>query len=322
MNDKEKEQITELWIDKINEFISKLDINDYLKKQLYNALMSQKELIKSGVITDEIFGTTSFGTKSSEKFYNECFSFINYLYKIMETKGLEYFEFGIEYALNNDSNQSFIDNFLRFIVITNYDDIEVIEDINVDSILNQINDYNAAQGSVRAYLGGFLLCDLSQFSAHKDENGNLYLDFYNFHSRKNMTRTKIGTLLIRKILHRLIYDNKLCDFSLGSVWVMKNNSLGKKFYEKLGFRFLGPSGEFVDYDYYDDCIKVKREDYPNLTEIEFDKLRKKMGGNFCVIIPSQEKQTILDRDFEFPYIEYNGKKIDCTTEFIVSKKTL
>lgn len=71
MNDKEKEQITELWIDKINEFISKLDINDYLKKQVYNALMSQKELIKSGVITDEIFGTTSFGTKSSEKFYNE-----------------------------------------------------------------------------------------------------------------------------------------------------------------------------------------------------------------------------------------------------------
>ena len=57
MTDKEKKQITELWIDKINEFISKLDINDYLKKQVYNALMSQKELIKSGVITDEISGT-------------------------------------------------------------------------------------------------------------------------------------------------------------------------------------------------------------------------------------------------------------------------
>ena len=85
---------------------------------------------------------------------------------------------------------------------------------------------------------------------------------------------------------------------------------------------MGPSGEFVDYNYYDDCIIVKREDYPNLTEIEFDELRKKMGDNFCVIIPSQEKQTILDRDFEFPYIEYNGKKIDCTTEFNVSKKTL
>ena len=293
-----------------------------MKKQVYNALISQKELIKSGVITDEIFGTHSFGTKSSEKFYNECFSFINYLCKLVETKGLEYFEFGIEYALNCNSNQSFLDNFLRFVVITNYNDIEVVEDINVDSVLDQMNDYNSVQGFVRAYLGGFLLCDLSQFSAHKDEKWGLYFDFYNFHSRKNMTRTKIGTLLINKILQRMIYDDKLCDFSLGSVWVMKNNSLGKKFYEKLGFRFLGPSGEIVDYDYYDDCIKVKREDYPNLTEIEFDKLRRKMGGNFCVIIPSQEKQTILDRDFEFPYIEYNGKKIDCTTEFIVSKKTL
>lgn len=193
--------------------------------------------------------------------------------------------------------------------------IEVVGNINVDSVLSQLNDYDAAQGSIRAYLGGFLLCDLSQFSAHQEKNGNRYLDFYNFHTRKNMTRTKIGTLLIKKLLLKMISNDKLCDFSLGSMWVMKNNSLGKRFYQKLGFRFLGPKGEIVNYDYYDGCIKVKREDYPNLTEVEFDQLRKRMGGNFCVIIPSHEKQMILDREFEYPYIEYDGEKIDCRTDF-------
>lgn len=309
------EQVAKLWIDKLLEFIYSLDIDDYLKNAVRESLISQKDLIKDGMVTNMIFGTSSPKNRAEDVFSNECLLFMNYLNRLLSSKGNSYFEMAIKYSLASDSNMSFIDSFIRFVTITNYSDIEIVDKINSDSLAKEMNDYNSEQGSMRAYLGGFLLCDLSSFTLHQDANGNKYLDFYNFHSRKNMTRTKIGTLLIKKLLQKMLADELLYDCSLGSVWVMKNNALGKNFYRKLGFKFLGPSGEIVDYDYYDDCIKVKREDYPDLSEKEFYDLRKKMGGNFCVIIPSQDKQELLNQEFTYPFIEYNGERIDWTTDF-------
>lgn len=321
MNAEEKNQIVELWISQLLSFTLNINIGDSVRNTLKTCLVEQKDLIRDGIVTNQIFGTSSYKQSTLDVLSNECFLFMNYLNSILNNKGEEYFKIAIEYSLAN-SDMSFIDNFIRFVVITNYNDIEIVDNIDAESLIKNINDYDAEQGWMRAYLGGFLLCDLSQFSLHQDETGSKYLDFYNFHSRKNLTRTKVGTLLIKKILEKMLNDSLLCDCSLGSAWVMKNNVIGKKFYEKLGFKFLGPSGEIVDYNYYDDCIKVKREDYPDLSIVEFNNLRKKMTGNFFVIIPSQEKQMILNQEFNYPYIEYKDKKIDCTTNFGESRKAL
>lgn len=321
MFEAERNQITELWINEILSFITNLDIDKSLKNRVRECLESQKELVKNGMVALITFGTHTFKKRYIDILSDECTLFMNYLNSILNSKGEEYYKLAIEYSLSNN-NMSFIDNLIRFIVITNYNDIEVIDNINVKSLMENINDFNSSQGSIRAYLGGFLLCDLSSFTLYKDSDGNKYLDFYNFHSRKNLTRTRVGTLLMRNLLDKMLNDSLLCDCSLVSHWVMKSNTLGKKFYKKIGFKFLGPSGEVVDYNYYDEFIKVKREDYPNLSEKEFYALRKRMHGNFCIIIPSQEKQMLLNKEFSYPYIEFNGKKIDCTTVFNNPKKQL
>ena len=309
MMEAQKNQITELWIQQINLFVDSLDVGDNIKAKVRETLLNQKDLIKSGMITDDIFGViTSLNNK-----INECNLFFNYLYG--NDKGAKYFETAINYSLNGDSNLSFIDNFIRFIVITNYNDIEVVDNVDTNYLLTNANDYSAASGSMRAYLGGFLLGDLSQFSVHQDDSGGKYLDFYSFHTRENLERTKIGTLLIKKMLHKMLNDDFLKDCSLGSNWVMKNNLLGKNFYQNLGFKFLGPSGEVVDYHYYDDFIKVERENYPELSDLDFYKLRNEMGSNFGVVIPSKEKSMIANQSFDYPFVEYNGEKIDCTTSF-------
>ena len=308
---KEKDEIVELWILQMLKFVCSLNIDEYLKREVATALNNQKDLIKNGTVTDGIYGIHMF-TRDKIK---ECNSFFEYLNTLQEGKEKEYFETGINYALTSDSDIGFLDNFLRFIVITNYGDINIVDDLDKNYLLKNMNDFGADRGSYRAYLGGFLLCDLSQFTTHQQEDGEKYLDFYNFHSRKNMTRTKVGTLLIKGFLNKMISDEILNEFSLGSVWVMKNNSQGKKFYEKLGFKFLGPDGEIVDYHYYDDCIEVKREDYPELSDIEFYELSQEMGSNFCVVIPSNEKPKIVNKEFEYPFIEYDGERIDCKTDF-------
>ena len=310
----EDDSITKLWINNMIDFIYSLNISNELKEEVYLALNNQYNLIRSGMVTDEIFGTFEFKTNREDKFRKECLSFFEYLYKVLETKGTKYFEIAIRYSLTNNLNISFLDNFIRFVVITNFNDIDIIDDIDVDSLLDNMNDYDSAEGSIRAYLGGFLICDISQFSAHNNIMGN-YIDFYNFHSRENMTRTKVGTLLVKKLLYKMLTDEKLKDFSLGSAWIMKNNSLGKKFYEKNGFKFLDEELKVTDYHHYDKYIKVKREDYPELNEVEFEKLRYNMGSNFGVIIPSDEKKEVYGKPYDLPYIEMNGNRIDCMTIF-------
>lgn len=307
-------KIVELWINEIIRFISSNNIDSNLINEVEQKLKEEFQLIKEGMVTNEIFGAYEFGTDVELEFTNECRTFINYLEEKIKVKKKEYIEFGINYSLNCNSNLSFIDNFIRYIVITNYNDIKIVDDMDIENLLNNVNDYNEASGSLKAYLGGFLLCDISSFSAHQDKNNNKYLDFYNLHSRKNTERMKVGTLLIKKLLEKMLTNAKLKDFSLGSGWVMKNNSVGKKFYEKNGFVFLNQEGKIVNYDYYDDYIEVERQDYQELTDEEFSQLQKKMDENFFVMIPSSQKQKILDTPYEIPYIEFLGKKIDCYSD--------
>lgn len=229
------DQVVNKWIIEIKNFILKLDIDENLKIQTFNMLDNQYALIKDGMITNEIFGTFNSKEKTEEKFCNECTSFIGYLDDLLGSKGKKYFKTAINYSLNNSSEMSFIDTFIRFIIITNFNVIKINTNFDVDSMLekNNVNDYDAGRGYIRAYLGGFLLCDLSQFSIHQYEDGSKYLDFYNLHARKNLKRTKIGTILIKALLDKMINSEKLYDYSLGSVWVMKNNAGARKFYEKL-----------------------------------------------------------------------------------------
>ena len=55
-------------------------------------------------------------------------------------------------------------------------------------------------------------------------------------------------------------------------------------------------------------------------DIEFYNLSKKMSSNFCVIIPSDEKQVIANKNYEYPFVELNGQRIDWTTEFGAKEK--
>ena len=314
------DEVVKKWIEEIKKFVFNLDIDDNLKNETFNMIDSQYSLIKEGIITNEIYGTFNYKVKTVDKFNQECKSFIEYLYYVLENKGTKYFETAIKYSLNNSSEISFVDSFIRFIIITNFDDIEFNINFDVDSMLEKdnVNNYAAARGYIRAYLGGFLLCDLSQFSLHHDDIK--YLDFYNFHVRKNLKKTKIGTLTLRKLLEIMISNKSLSDYSLGSAWVEKNNVEGKKFYEKFGFKFLDNNGMVVNYDYYDKYIKVKKEDYPELSQEEFFELKKKMCGYFFVIIFSHEKNGVLSSNFKYPYIIYNDEIIDCNTRWSVKTK--
>ena len=126
----------------------------------------------------------------------------------------------------------------------------------------------------------------------------------------------------------MINDKVLCNCSLFSGSVRKDNIIGKKFYENFGFKFLNDDFNVVDYHYYDKYNPTiihppygKREFYPMLSEEEFETSIKK-NVYFGIIIPSEEKQSILMREFSYPYIEYNGEKFDCTTNFKESKKKI
>lgn len=308
---------TLLWINEFTNFIQSLDINENLKNIVINKLKGQYDLIKHGMINDEIFGTHQTG-KPTELKTRECNSFFNYLYSLIEKKGTKYFELALLFALNNN-DMSIIDSFIRFIVITNFDDIEIDMNFNIDKLMAKKNDFGAEYGYIRAYLGGFLLCDLSSFSYHELDEGK-YLDFGNLHSRKNMKRTKVGSLLINELIKKVLSTEELRECSIGSCNVRKDNTGGKKFYEKAGFKFLDENDNVVDYHYYDEYVKVKREEHPELSDTEFLMLKNKMRGNFRIIIPSKEKEEVLRKGFSKPYVEFNGMKLDSTLSFNTEKK--
>lgn len=308
-----EDSVTNKWIEEIKKFILYLNIDENLKIQSFNMLDKQYDMIKDGIVTDEIFGAFPFGRKSDDKFSKECLLFMNYLNCVLDKKGKEYFETAINYSLDNSSESSFLDAFIKFITITNFNDIEFEIGLDINKMLEEdnINNYDGF-GFIRIYLGGFLLCDISGISAHQHEEDK-FLHFNNLHVRKNLKRTKLGTIIIKKMLDVMIHDEKLSDYSLCSCCVMKNNAEGKRFYEKIGFKFLDDRGMVVDYSYYDKYIKIKREDYPELSEKEFNELNKKMGGNFSIVILSQDKNNILAKKIEYPYVIYNDQIIDCNT---------
>lgn len=308
--DKTRNYVIELWIERITEFISKLDIDENIKQAVMNNLIQRKSLIESGMLRDP----EAFSDGKADMLIEECNLFFQYLEYLLNCKGTEYFDIAIRYALTSNPNMSFIDNLIRFIVITNYNDIEVKGTLSEKG------------GVFRASLGGFFLCDLHGFTPEEDERfGGKGLHFEQFHSRKNLTHTKVGTLVMRKALESMVKDEKLRDYFLASGMVRKDNIVGKRFYEKFGFSFLGPTGEIVSPRSYDKYNPVKyhapkvKESYPNLTQEEFDEMMYKRKSYLWIVIPSDQKQAILDRKVEYPYIEYNGERIDCTTSFGITR---
>ncbi len=105
MSDEEKEQNAEQWINQLLSFIYNLDIDISLKNRVKECLTAQKDLIRSGIVTDTIFGSINMKKESKNVLSDECSSFMNYLNNLLNSKGKDYFKLAIEYALiNNDNN--------------------------------------------------------------------------------------------------------------------------------------------------------------------------------------------------------------------------
>ena len=197
-------------VDKFNKFIDNLDIDNYLKKEIKEKLIQEENINK--MIDNEIYNDKK-GCKTDN--INIFFTFLEELKNKHDTN---YFKEALKYVLS-DNKSTVIDKFIKYIVVTNYNDINV--NINFDD--------EVGFGEVSAFLYGLKLGTL----VIEDHGTNGFL-FDWFHVRKDLNNTKIGTLIMNELIKYILHNYK--DSSLYAETVSKGNLSGISFYKKYGFK--------------------------------------------------------------------------------------
>lgn len=153
-------------------------------------------------------------------------AFFEYVKEKLEKSNPEYLEEGLKYAKQETNNVgNFIDAFIKYIVITNF------EDLNLKSTIPDISKENST-GTMKCCLGNFKLstvyCEMEEDKIYFDE----------LHTRRNITGTKIGTVLFRGLMKEIHahFPNK----DLYANRVRKVNEGAIRFYKRMG-------GEVFDY---------------------------------------------------------------------------
>ena len=153
-------------------------------------------------------------------------AFFEYLKEKLEESNPEYLEKGLKYAKQETNNAgNFIDAFIKYIVITNF------EELSLKSTIPEMSKENST-GTMKCCLGNF---KLSKVDCEMEED-KIYFD--ELHTRRNLTGTKIGTILFRGLMKEIHdhFPNK----DLYANRVRKVNEGAIRFYKRMG-------GEIFDY---------------------------------------------------------------------------
>lgn len=186
---------------------------------------------------------------------NEFINFINYLKTKTEEYGIDYIKKAIKYSLTfKEENSNIIDCFIKFIVVTNFDEIEL-----VDNIFPGQKD----EMYINAYLGGLELSHCRQMEYNEEKN---YVDCFWFHNRRGLTRTKIGSLMMVELFKKI--QENFPGASVFSGNVRRLNTSALEFYNKIGFRIIDINPEqsnvsvVIENERLNDCIVNNEGQYP------------------------------------------------------------
>jgi len=174
-------------------------------------------------------------------------AFFDYIKSKLDIQNPEYLESGLQYASQETKNVgNFIDAFIKYVVITNFEDLQL-----------QYKDQTTEhweQMPVSCCLGNFslstMLCEA--------ESDKIYFD--ELHTRKNLTGTRIGAVLFKKLMEKI--HNEFPDRDLYTLRLKKDNEGAKRFYERMGGTV---------YDYGDESqfgVVYKKEDMEELFKKE------------------------------------------------------
>lgn len=234
-------------LDSFSEFINTLGFTETEKQYINEQLYSEESVSKmksSNYLPDQ---------QSIIQFD----SFIQYLHTKSSKLGIDYIRDAIRYALTyKDHNTNFLDQFIKFILVTNFDEIEVYD--NIDLV-------NKDSMWISAYIGGLEVSHNRNVTYHPEEN---IVECEWFHNRKGLQRTKLGSLIMCNFF-KLVLE-KFPSASIRSNNVKRDNLSAIAFYKKIGFRVIDENPESpnisieIESDRLESCMQNAQNLYPKI----------------------------------------------------------
>lgn len=257
------------WIYDFCKYIDSFEIDEELKNKI-------KTLVTSDTNKKNM-------NKRIKNYYsdeaNTVNNFFKYLYELKDKYDINYFIDAFTYSLDfEDEESNFIDQFIKFVTVTNFDEIEYTSRATT-------RDKNPSY-TAELKLGGLDLCHIRELIY--DEKRNI-LDFDMLHARLGLLRTKVGSKLLVELLKdmKTNYPNA----SLEAITVRRRNEKGINFYKKFGFLF-----------------------FDNETNEIIDVVPENVSESVGVIISSDRiDECIKKNDNQYPTLELNGRIIDYNT---------
>lgn len=206
------------------EFINSLSLEENEKQSIKQQLYSE----------DSISRMKMKNYLPDQRSINQFSTFVQYLYKKNEELGTEYMRDALKYALTfKNDNNDFLNQFIKFIVITNFDEIELIDNIGYS---------NKDSMSIVAYLGGLEVSHNRNMEYNEDKNA---IECEWFHNRPGLQRTKIGSLMMCEFFKKV--ESEFPGASICSDNVRRVNESAISFYKKIGFSVVdyNPEGPSV-----------------------------------------------------------------------------
>ena len=231
-------------LESFKEFINSLDLSEPEKEIIISELYSEKSVLKmsgsdSGMDTYSIQG---------------FLSFIQFVSNKVQEYGIDYIKDAINYSFSYENdNCSFLDQFIKFIVITNFDEIRVVV------------EKGTGVENIYAYLGEFELSHNKsiQYSKENDE-----VEFEWFHNRPGLKRTKLGNLMMVYFFNWVINNYPTATVCANNV--RRINVDAQAFYKKMGFRIIDSDINYknvrveINHDEMKECILNNQGKYPIL----------------------------------------------------------
>ena len=241
--------------------------------------------------------------------------FYNYLNSIESKIDSNYLETGIKYIIeNNNSNTNVIDQFIKYVVVTNFDDVRYVSNLSniaVDAINDKItgvNSFNTGAKPISIKLGDFEIAYIDDITF--TDNNEIMID--EVYTRKNLTGTKLGSLMFENLFGELnsLFPGRNVVVSR----IMYNNFGAMKFYEMQGgklFQFGLNGYEQISFSEYDVSKNIEQHNLIAVYDSEqFKELSiKPIEKPVITLSDGTIITTVSDKTINGEYIDYSENGI-------------
>lgn len=242
------------WLENFVEFLTAHNVNEEQTKELIERLLSKENLSNMAKSDFKV-----------SPFINNERDFFNYLSSIESELTPEYCEAAYEYVLKNSENGNVIDSFIKYLVITRFDDITVQSNVSELKVRPDRESY------IYCCLGDFKICRVNAYINDENYQGNIIFD--ELHTRRNLTGVKVGSILFQTLFSEV--HKHFPDRDLMADRVMKRNVGGIRFYERMGGKFFDlKTGKTVNSSQIDNTsagnigVCYKKEDLLELSRMK------------------------------------------------------